>query len=113
MPHVAKPLCTNTLTTSMQSDRQSYNLDISPVEQFWVDQQPFLLAHGYQLRLRYDPAWVPSWKQSSEKAVKDYEAKDATRIWVRGMNLSLLKGIAPNNATCWFLETKCAMEPLT
>ncbi|KAJ7186575.1 hypothetical protein C8R46DRAFT_852002, partial [Mycena filopes] len=30
-------------------------------EWFWVDNQPFLLAHGYQLRPRYQPGWVPSW----------------------------------------------------
>ncbi|RDB18621.1 hypothetical protein Hypma_014748 [Hypsizygus marmoreus] len=30
------------------------------VELFWVDYQPFFLSHGYKLRSRYDPTWVPS-----------------------------------------------------
>ncbi|KAJ6621023.1 kinase-like domain-containing protein [Mycena sp. CBHHK59/15] len=30
-------------------------------EQFWVDNQPFILSRGYRLRPRYDPDWVPSW----------------------------------------------------
>ncbi|CAK5263693.1 unnamed protein product [Mycena citricolor] len=30
-------------------------------EQVWVAHQPFLVAHGYQLRPRYRPDWTPSW----------------------------------------------------
>ncbi|KAH9481852.1 hypothetical protein JR316_0006382 [Psilocybe cubensis] len=32
-------------------------------EKFWVTMQPFLLHRGYRLRPRYDPNWVPSWRQ--------------------------------------------------
>ncbi|KAJ7078432.1 kinase-like domain-containing protein [Mycena belliarum] len=57
-------------------------------EQFWVANQPFLLAHGYQLRPRYRPDWVPSWilKESRYNLHEDSLAiyfdsvLDATRI---------------------------------
>ncbi|KAJ7172959.1 kinase-like domain-containing protein [Mycena crocata] len=41
---------------------------IEPEEQFWVDNQPFLLSRGYRLRPRYDPNWIPSWKRDTRKA---------------------------------------------
>ncbi|RDB27848.1 hypothetical protein Hypma_002137 [Hypsizygus marmoreus] len=51
------------------------NLDIDAfmgkreeVELFWVSLQPFLLSHGYRLRPRYHPHWVPSWR-----GVKDFQ----------------------------------------
>ncbi|KAG5338875.1 hypothetical protein C0989_005751 [Termitomyces sp. Mn162] len=31
-------------------------------ERFWVENQPYILARGYQLRPRYRAEWVPSWK---------------------------------------------------
>jgi hypothetical protein len=89
MPDVAELLVAKPeAQTSMgeESDRHSYDSDILPAEKFWVVQQPFLLAHGYRLRPRYDPAWVPSWKGTSEKPVKNYEAEDAPRIRVRGID---------------------------
>jgi hypothetical protein len=33
----------------------------------WVEIQPFLLSVGYKLRPRYDPNWVPSWWNSTER----------------------------------------------
>ncbi|KAJ6460149.1 hypothetical protein C8R47DRAFT_1081083 [Mycena vitilis] len=30
-------------------------------EQFWAQSYHLLLSHGYQLRSRYNPQWVPSW----------------------------------------------------
>ena len=73
--------------TDTQSSHHLEDFAIAPREQFWVEQQPFLLAHGYRLRPRYDPAWVPSWKLPSEKPVNPYDAEDAKRIFVRGINL--------------------------
>ncbi|KAG8716786.1 hypothetical protein FRC08_008811 [Ceratobasidium sp. 394] len=34
----------------------------SEAENQWVSFQPYLLSKGYQLRPRYQPDWVPSWK---------------------------------------------------
>jgi hypothetical protein len=45
----------------------SYDSDLGSNEYFWVDHQPFLLSRGYQLRPRYDPTWVPTWKQVNPK----------------------------------------------
>ncbi|KAJ7186572.1 kinase-like domain-containing protein [Mycena filopes] len=56
-------------------------------ENFWVKNQPFLLAQGYQLRPRYRPDWIPSW--IGKKGPGQYEdglmvylacVLDATRI---------------------------------
>jgi hypothetical protein len=37
-----------------------------PGEDFWVAQQPWLKDRGYNLRTRYQPDWVPSWKKPVE-----------------------------------------------
>lgn len=37
-----------------------------PYEVFWRDLQPWLELHGYQLRPRYRPGWVPSWKTTGQ-----------------------------------------------
>ncbi|CAE6472483.1 unnamed protein product, partial [Rhizoctonia solani] len=36
----------------------------SGVEERWVSFQPYLLSKGYRLRSRYQPDWVPSWKET-------------------------------------------------
>ncbi|KAG6893292.1 hypothetical protein C0992_010570, partial [Termitomyces sp. T32_za158] len=66
--------------------------DLSIYEIFWADLQPYLLSRGYQLRPRYRPDWVPSWKDckstlydlnSFEDSIVAYYARkvfDATRI---------------------------------
>ncbi|KAG6808910.1 hypothetical protein H0H92_002387, partial [Tricholoma furcatifolium] len=36
--------------------------DLLISEIFWVEHQPYLLSRGYQLRPRYRPEWIPSWK---------------------------------------------------
>ncbi|KAH7332949.1 kinase-like domain-containing protein [Rhizoctonia solani] len=36
----------------------------SGVEERWVSFQPYLLSKGYRLRPRYQPDWVPSWKNT-------------------------------------------------
>ena len=35
-------------------------------EMFWVEQQSWLKERGYNLRPRYQPDWVPSWKKPVE-----------------------------------------------
>ncbi|KAG6819244.1 hypothetical protein H0H93_013853 [Arthromyces matolae] len=36
--------------------------DLWKEETFWAAHQPYLLSRGYQLRPRYRPEWIPSWK---------------------------------------------------
>lgn len=55
-------------------------------ERFWVEHQPFLLSKGYKLRSRYNPDWIPSWRQS-KKNISDCE--DAIHAVVRSYNYSL------------------------
>ncbi|KIM71401.1 hypothetical protein PILCRDRAFT_17110 [Piloderma croceum F 1598] len=55
----------------------SYDPDLGRYEYFWVDHQPFLLSCGYQLRPRYDPAWVPSWKH---KDIHRYLCEDGNGL---------------------------------
>ncbi|KAJ7666678.1 kinase-like domain-containing protein [Mycena polygramma] len=66
-----------------------YRQLLSEEEQFWLDNQPFLLSRGYQLRPRYRPDWVPSWPMDPNGTWGFYEdgirllcksAIDATRI---------------------------------
>ncbi|KAJ3015694.1 hypothetical protein NUW54_g170 [Trametes sanguinea] len=45
---------------SGRSDRELF-ARLSSVERWWIDHQPFLEQHGYQLRPRYRPGWEPSW----------------------------------------------------
>jgi hypothetical protein len=64
----------------LESESDSYESDIVPTKEFWGVQQQFLLVYGYQLCSRYDPTWVPSWKGTSEKPIKNYKAENAPRI---------------------------------
>ncbi len=38
-------------------------------EVFWRDLYPFLMDHGYQLRPRFRPGWIPSWKGTNERSM--------------------------------------------
>ncbi|KAJ7280209.1 kinase-like domain-containing protein [Mycena rebaudengoi] len=53
-------------------------------EEWWVRHQPFILSHGYKLRPRYEPSWVPSWSQgtkgSGAKITYDHTDLDAIRL---------------------------------
>lgn len=42
-------------------DRVQPATQISPVEHFWKEHQPWLKEQGYELRPRYEPNWTPSW----------------------------------------------------
>jgi len=35
-------------------------------ETYWKDHYGWLLEQGYQLRSRYSPEWIPSWKSNPE-----------------------------------------------
>ncbi|KAF8748835.1 Protein kinase domain [Rhizoctonia solani] len=45
----------------------------SGVEERWVSFQPYLLSKGYQLRPRYRPDWIPSWKINTSLLASDCE----------------------------------------
>ncbi len=47
-------------------------IDLDSEEQAWLGYQPFLYGRGYQLRPRYRPGWVPSWRPGCH-----YDAEDA------------------------------------
>ncbi|KAI0363835.1 hypothetical protein BV20DRAFT_1039723 [Pilatotrama ljubarskyi] len=47
---------------------------LAPIEVFWRNRQPFLQAHGYTLRSRYRPGWIPSWRR--DPAVDVFKAED-------------------------------------
>ncbi|KAG8724770.1 hypothetical protein FRC09_014406 [Ceratobasidium sp. 395] len=47
----------------------------SDAENRWVSFQPYLLSKGYQLRPRYRPDWVPSWKATG---ASPYDCEDST-----------------------------------
>ncbi|KAJ6489170.1 kinase-like domain-containing protein [Mycena vitilis] len=74
---------------SESAGKTIYRQLLSEEEQFWLDSQPFLLSHGYQLRPRYRPDWVPSSVGSAKGTWGFYEdgirllcksVIDATRI---------------------------------
>jgi hypothetical protein len=68
-------------------DHYSYNSDIGHFERFWVDQLPFLLTCGYKLRLRYDPAWVPSWTIPGAKSILAGQCENVFSILVSALDL--------------------------
>ncbi|KAE9392784.1 hypothetical protein BT96DRAFT_924531, partial [Gymnopus androsaceus JB14] len=47
--------------------------ELSETEIFWRDHYDWLKEHGYQLRPRYQPNWVPSWRSDPTKLSMDYE----------------------------------------
>ena len=40
------------------------NRQVGTTEQWWRDRCDEIAEHGYQLRLRYQPNWQPSWFKS-------------------------------------------------
>ncbi|KAG6897209.1 hypothetical protein C0993_007673 [Termitomyces sp. T159_Od127] len=73
-------------------DPHTFAGDLLIDEKLWADHQPYLLSRGYQLRPRYRPGWVPSWKncKSPLRDLDDFEDSivaassrrvlDATRV---------------------------------
>jgi hypothetical protein len=46
----------------------------------WARYQPFLEEHGYMLRRRYRPGWIPEMVTTKKKP---YECEDSIPSWVR------------------------------
>ena len=54
--------------------------ELDPREVWWRDRYERLNNHGYLLRPRYSPQWVPSWKTSN----RDWrDSEDGKRLEVR------------------------------
>ncbi|CAE6453712.1 unnamed protein product [Rhizoctonia solani] len=54
----------------------------SEAEERWVLFQPYLYSKGYRLRPRYQPHWVPSWKNTNIKPSKCEDSTDSIPIRV-------------------------------
>ncbi|CAE6391248.1 unnamed protein product [Rhizoctonia solani] len=52
----------------------------SEAEERWVSFQPYLSSKGYQLRPRYQPGWVPSWKRTGGKALRAEDSLDPAPV---------------------------------
>ncbi|KAJ7228303.1 hypothetical protein GGX14DRAFT_612088 [Mycena pura] len=46
----------------MPTNRHGITRNLLTPEVFWRDHYDYILEHGYELRPRYRPDWVPSWK---------------------------------------------------
>ncbi|KAF8602471.1 kinase-like protein [Ceratobasidium sp. AG-I] len=74
---------------------------LSEAEKRWVSFQPYLLSKGYNLRPRYQPNWVPSWKRTGEDprncedgmSAFPLRVLDATRI--QDQRQVIVKMVAP------------------
>ncbi|CAE6540526.1 unnamed protein product [Rhizoctonia solani] len=54
----------------------------SEAEERWVSFQPYLLSKGYRLRARYQPDWVPSWKEDDVDALDCEDSVDCRPVRV-------------------------------
>ncbi|KAG9123216.1 hypothetical protein FRC07_000089, partial [Ceratobasidium sp. 392] len=54
----------------------------SKEEERWVSFQPYLLSKGYQLRPRYQPDWIPSWKISGARPSDCEDSLDSMPVRV-------------------------------
>jgi len=65
--------------------RELYSLQKD--ELFWVNHVLYLQARGYQLRPRYQPDWIPSWRENGHPP---YQYEDSSATLVRSINPWLL-----------------------
>ncbi|KAG5352745.1 hypothetical protein C0989_000684 [Termitomyces sp. Mn162] len=73
--------------------------NLSPGEIFWRDHYKFLKDHGYTLRKRYEPDWIPSWINTS----KDWlDCEDALPLRVRTASTSQVNSL-----------THCSLSSIT
>ncbi|KAJ1300211.1 hypothetical protein OPQ81_011958 [Rhizoctonia solani] len=54
--------------------------ELSGVEKRWVAFQPYLLSKGYQMRPRYRPGWIPSWKDTNLDPISCEDSGNALPI---------------------------------
>ena len=58
--------CTTCLGMNLTQAAVSEDKELSKGEKYWRDHYDWLLQCGYQLRPRYRPGWVPSWKGTNK-----------------------------------------------
>lgn len=58
---------------------------LNSLETYWVGKQEFLASHGYTLRPRYRPGWIPSWRTDPRISVID--ADDSHSVPVKSIAL--------------------------
>ncbi|SJL11183.1 uncharacterized protein ARMOST_14586 [Armillaria ostoyae] len=56
----------------MPTNKYGVSDEICPHEVIWRGYYNFLLERGYQLRPRYHPDWIPSWKPGKEVKAEDW-----------------------------------------
>ncbi len=67
------------LVEFMQGEQKKAEV-LSGIEKHWRDRYDMLLDHGYQLRKRMRPGWVPSWRDTQ---LHPNLFEDGYRHWVR------------------------------
>ncbi|CAE7112436.1 unnamed protein product [Rhizoctonia solani] len=65
----------------------------SEAEERWVSFQPYLLSKGYRLRPRYQPDWIPSWKDTNIKPSNCEDSVD--RMPLRVMDATQIESGEP------------------
>ncbi|KAK7007415.1 kinase-like domain-containing protein [Favolaschia claudopus] len=48
-----------------------------PSEIWWAENYTLLLSHGYALRKRYSPDWVPTWEQPGNDKISPWACEDS------------------------------------
>ena len=48
---------------------------LSKDERWWMERSGFLESHGYRLRPRFRPGWVPSWQNTGQDPINYEDAR--------------------------------------
>lgn len=71
------------LSTSVGHSLPRNRGGLTDVEKEWCEIEPWLEEHGYRLRPRYRPGWIPSWR--GKKNVQWRKCEDGQRMLVRDL----------------------------
>jgi hypothetical protein len=63
--HIVVPTMSEQQTGDLESGAGDFST-LEEAEIYWRDRYDWLLEHGYRLRPRYQPDWVPSWKKETD-----------------------------------------------
>lgn len=73
------------MSSSDREDEETAETILLPAEKWWRSRYDFLHKHGYQLRIRYQPDWQPSWVKSGKN---EFRCEDSYRNRVSEPNLT-------------------------